>query len=295
MLRSRRVSFAVSTLLAGCLALSLEARTASAQAGEAFPACDALADFESADFGDSTTIDNPWFPLIPGTRYILQGFANRGGGELPHTVTFTVTDRTLTIDGVQTAVVLDEDVNQGVLSEIELAFFAQDGEQNVWSFGEYPEEFDEATGGYIAPNVWFAGEGEGEPAQAGVLVPGDPSKGTRWHLQGWSADIEFLDCAKVFKMGETLGNESCAGGVCEDVVVEQERSPLARQGGIQYKYYAPGVGLVQIDAVGDKENETLKLVERADVSGTDEWDRVLAEVDRLFDNACNRGFDLLCP
>jgi hypothetical protein len=295
MLRSQGISFAAATLLAGCLGLSLDARTASAQAGVAFPACAALADFESADFGDSTTIDNQWYPLIPGTQYVLHGFANRGGGELPHTVTFTVTDRTTIVDGVDTVVVLDEDVNQGVLSEIELAFFAQDGEHNVWSLGEYPEEFDEASGGFIAPSVWFAGEGEGEPAQAGVLVPGDPSKGTRWHLQGWSADIEFLDCGKVFKTHQTLGNENCAEGVCSGVIVEKERSPLARKGGIQYKYYAPGVGLVQIGAVGDKENETLRLVELTDVSGTAEWSRVLAEVDRLFGNACDAGYDLLCP
>ena len=295
MLSSRRISLAAATLLIGCLALSQHARTAMAQAGEAFPACDALAAIESADFGASIAIDNPWFPLIPGTQQVLQGFANRGGGELPHTVTFTVTDRTSIVDGVETVVVLDEDVNEGVLSEIELAFFAQDGEKNVWSFGEYPEEFDAETGGFIAPNVWFAGEGEGEPAQAGVLVPGDPSRGTRWHLQGWSADIDFLDCGQVFKMGQTLGNPNCANGVCKDVMVEKERSPLARQGGIQYKYYAPGVGLVQIGAVGDQENETLKLVARADIRGTAEWDRVLAEVDRLYDNACDRGFDLLCP
>jgi len=281
-------------LLAGCLVLPLGAGDAASQAGEAFPACDALAAFEDADFGQSTTIDGEWFPLLPGSQYVLRGFANRGGGELPHTVIFTVTDRTWVVDGVETVVVLDEDVNEGQLREIELAFFAQDGDRNVWSLGEYPEEFDEETGEFVAPSVWFAGEGEGEPAQAGVLVPGDPSQGTRWHLQGWSADIDFLDCGKVFKTGEMLANANCEGGVCEDVMIEKERSPLAHEGGIQYKHYAPGVGLVRISAVGDKENETLVLVSLTDVRGTAEWNRVLSEVDRLFDNACAGGFDTLC-
>jgi len=269
--------------------------TAGADRGEAFPSCKPLVDRADADFSNSTTIVGEWFPLIPGTQFILQGFADRGGGELPHTVTFTVTDRTLAIDGVETLAVLDEDVNEGQLVEEELAFFAADADQDVWSFGEYPEELDAATGEIVTPSVWFAGEGDGEKAEAGVLVPGDPSRGTDWYLQGWSADIEFLDCAKVFKIGVRLSNPNCRRGVCKHVMVEAERSPLAHQGGVQYKYYAPEVGLVQIDAVGDKENEILVLIAKRDITGTPEWGRVNAEVDRLFDNACTRGFDLLCP
>ena len=210
-------------------------------------------------------------------------------------MTSTVTDRTWTIDGVETLVVLDEDVNEGELVEQELAFFAADGDQNVWSFGEYPEELDPQTGEIVTPSVWFAGEGDQQEAQAGVLVPGDPSRGTNWHLQGWSADIEFLDCGKVLKTGQTLSNAKCGGGVCRGVVVEKEESPLAHAGGVQYKYYAPDVGLVQISAVGDKENETLVLIQKNDIIGTPEWDRVNAAVDQLFGNACDGGFDLLCP
>jgi hypothetical protein len=295
MLSSGRISSSAAILLAGCLALSLDARITWANAGEAFPACKEHADVENADFSASTAIDSPWFPLPPGTQVVLRGFANRGGGELPHTVIFTVTNRTLLVDGVETVVVLDEDVNEGLLAEIELAAFAQDGERNVWSFGEYPEEYDEESGEYIAESVWFAGEGEGEPAQAGVLVPGDPSRGTQWHLQGWSADIDFLDCGQVFKTGQTLQNPLCASGRCRNVMIEKEHSPLAHEGGVQYKYYAPGVGLVQVGAVGDKENETLVLVQRADIVGTPEWFRVLAETERLFANGCAAGYDLLCP
>ena len=63
---------------------------------------------------------------MPGTRLTLEGRANRGGGPLPHTVTFTVTDLTKVIAGVRTRVAWDVDVNEGELSETELAFFAQD-------------------------------------------------------------------------------------------------------------------------------------------------------------------------
>lgn len=289
----RCCSLALSSLSG--LLLCAAPGAAVADAGEAFASCKALADRDEADFSSSTSITGEWFPLVPGTQFVLRGFSNRGGGELPHTVTFSVSDWIVTIDGVDTVVVLDEDVNEGELVEEELAFFAADADQNVWSFGEYPEERDEETGEIVTPSVWFAGEGDEEPAQAGVLVPGDPSLGTAWHLQGWSADIEFLDCGKVFKTGVVLLNPNCGGGVCDDVMIEKERSPLAHEGGIQYKSYAPGVGLVQIDAVGDKENETLVLTEKRDILGTAEWIRVGSEVERLFGNACARGFDLLCP
>lgn len=299
MLNLRRTSLARVTSLAGFLLLSTSVGPAAmADPGEAFPACKELADFDDADFSDSTNIDNQWFPLVPGMQYVLQGFSNRGGGELPHTVTFTVTDLPWVINGVETVVVLDEDVNEDVLVEEELAFFAQDGEDNVWSLGEYPEELDEETGEIVTPSVWFAGEGEEELAQAGVLVPGDPQLGSPWHIQGWSPDIEFLDCAKVLKMDQMLSNPICAnGGVCEDVMLAKERSPLEHEGGLQLKYYAPGVGLVQVGAVGDPENETLVLVELRDVKSVDlmEWNRVLDEAESLFENACDAGFDVLCP
>src|SRR5262245_8686957 len=216
MLTSRCVSF--SRLTIPGLLLLVGPVTALADQGDAFPSCKSLADRAEADFTDSTAIVGDWFPLIPGTQFILQGFADRGGGVLPHTVTFTVTDRTLAIDGVETLAVLDEDVNEGQLVEEELAFVAADADENVWSFGEYPEERDAETGEIVTPSVWFAGEGEGEKAQAGVLVPGDPSRGTNWYLQGWSADIEFLDCAKAVKTELTLGNDNCKRGVCKHVM-----------------------------------------------------------------------------
>jgi hypothetical protein len=294
-----------TSFLAGFLLLSTGAGLeAAAEAGEALPACGALADFDSADFSSSTQIDSRWFPLIPGMQYVFRGFANRGGRELPHSVTFTVTDRTWVINGVKTRVVLDEDLNEGVLAEQELAFFAQDADANVWSVGEYPEERDEETGKIGAANVWLAGEGETEPAQAGVLVPGDPQMGLGWFLQGGPPEIELLHCAKVQKKGlelfvpietsESLTN--CVDGdICMDVMLASEKSSLDQEGDRQLKYYAPGVGRVQVGSVADPENETLALVELSDIRGTLEWTRVLYKTAELLENACNGGFTTLCP
>lgn len=277
---------------------------AAAKPGQSFPACGDLFDFDSADFSDSTNIDSEWFPLIPGMQYVFRGFSNRGEGELPHVVTFTVTDRTVVIDGVTSRIILDEDVNEEELVEQELAFFAQDAGANVWSMGEYPEERDEDTGELGAASVWLSGEGEEELAFAGILVPGDPQKGSGWFLQGWSPDIEFLDCAKVQKKGLSLSvpiesSEALANctdnDICTDVMQISERSPLDHEGGRQLKFYAPGVGLVKVGAVADPENETLALVEMNDIQTLDEWNRVLEKTAELLDNACDEGFTTLCP
>lgn len=205
------------------------------------------------DFAHSTSINNRFYPLRPGRQYVLEGRADRGGGVLPHRVVFTVTDLVKEIDGVKTVVLWDRDFSDGQLVEAELAFQAQDNYGNVWNLGEYPEEYDAGvfTG---APNTWISGL---FGSKGGILVNGDPRLGDKF-LQGVAPEIAFLDCAKVYKTGE---NTCVPTGCYENVLVIAERSPLEPGSGKQFKYYAPGVGNVQIGAVGDKEGETLVLVE----------------------------------
>jgi hypothetical protein len=82
-------------------------------------------EFRQSNFADSSNeVTNIFLPLTPGAQFIFQGSADRGGGLLDHQVIFTVTDLVRTIDGVNTVVVWDRDINNGVLQEAELAFFA---------------------------------------------------------------------------------------------------------------------------------------------------------------------------
>jgi hypothetical protein len=213
--------------------------------------CVQAVEFDSDEFPRRPKIDNKWLPLIPGTRLTLEGRADRGGGPLPHTVTFTVTDLTKVIDGVRTRVVWDVDVNEGELAEAELAFFAQDDDDNVWNLGEYPEEFED--GNFAgAPNTWIAGIAG---AQAGIHMLEHPRVG-RSYLQGFAPEIEFLDCATVMSRNEQL----CVPVACYDpLLLTHETSPLDPAGGLQTKYHAAGVGIVQIGALNDPEGETLVL------------------------------------
>jgi hypothetical protein len=211
-------------------------------------------DLPRAKFSDPMTIDNTWHPVAAGMQYVFEGEANRGDGERPHRVVFTVTDLTKKIDGVQTRVLWDRDINAGKLLEGELTFFAQDDAGNVWNFGEYPEEYDSRGRFDGAPDTWISGISR---AKAGILMRADPRPGTPSYLQGNAPDIGFGDTAKV----QQVGQRTCVPLACYDnVLVINETNPLERGNGHQLKYYAPGIGNVQVEPRGGKEHEVLVLV-----------------------------------
>jgi CzcA family heavy metal efflux pump len=211
-------------------------------------------DLDLKNFSDPTTIDNEWHPVAPGMQYVFEGRANRGSGARSHRVVFTVTDLTKKIDGVQTRVLWDRDINAGKLLEGELTFFAQDDDGNVWNFGEYPEQYDQNGRFDGAPDTWLSGLAN---AKAGILMRADPRPGTPSYLQGNAPDIGFGDTAKVQK----LGQRSCVPlGCYDDVLVIDETNPLEPDNGHQLKYYARGIGNVRVAPRGGDEREILVLV-----------------------------------
>ncbi|HEX5383353.1 MAG TPA: hypothetical protein VFW54_01820 [Propionibacteriaceae bacterium] len=174
----------------------------------------------------------------------------------------TVTDLTKVVDGVRAVVILEKDLNEGELQEAELNFQAEDNAGNIWNLGEYPEEYENGKFD-AAPDVWIAGTSDTEPGNSMV---GNPQLGSPEYLQGWSPEIEFLDCAKVAEMQQ----RTCVPASCyEDVMVTHERSPLEPESGYQLKYYAPGIGTVRVGAVGDPEGETLVLTKVSQLGPND--------------------------
>jgi hypothetical protein len=229
------------------------------------PTCAQATTFDPADFPSQPKIDNVLLPLVPGQRIVLEGRANRSGQPLPHQVTFIVTDLTKVMDGVRTQVVWDVDTNEDEVVESELAFFAQDTSKNVWNLGEYPEEYE--AGNFAgAPKTWIAGQDE---AQAGIHMLANPTvmdPAGLWYVQGFSPRIDFLDCARVAELNQSV----CVPASCYDnVLVTHETSPLDPESGIQTKYHAPDVGIVQVGALDDPEGETLVLAERGRLSSTE--------------------------
>jgi hypothetical protein len=214
--------------------------------------------FDRRNFSNPTKIDNPLSPLVPGTRYVHKGEANRGEGVQDHQVVQVVTDVTKVVNGIRTVVVWERDINSGEVVEAEIAFYAQDDDGNVWLVGEYPEEYEDGQF-QGAPSTWLAGLAG---ARAGVFMPAELTLGTPVYIQGLAPDVDFQDVAKVHE----VGREVCVPAGCfKDVTVIDEWDPLAQpKDGHALKFQAPGYGTVRVEPVGGEEQEVLVL----EASGT---------------------------
>ncbi len=211
-------------------------------------------DYDPSRFGDSTHIDNRWFPLRPGTRLDYRGSAIEDGRRERHSVIDIVTDLTKVVDGVRNVVVWERDYSGGRLVETELALYAQDRDGNVWQLGQYPEEWEQ--GRFVKAPAWVHGI---DGARAGIVMHARPRQGTPDYAEGFAPPpIRWIDRGRV----HLTGQRTCvAAGCYRDVLVveEFERSVL---GAFQDKYFAPGVGVVRVGWRGanDDSKEVLELV-----------------------------------
>ena len=213
-----------------------------------------LKEFDAANFGMSTVIDNAWYPLLPGTKWVYEGTTTEGDEVIPHRIEFTVTDLTKEIQGVRTVVAWIEDFSDGELVEKEIAFYAQDNDGNVWYLGEHPEEYED--GRLIAAPTWIAGYAG---AKAGIKMWADPYRPELpVYYQGWAPAVEWSDYAQV----DGVAQETCVPVGCYNYLLVLAESSLDEVGIYQIKSYALGVGEVRVGSRGDAESvEELELVE----------------------------------
>lgn len=183
---------------------------------------------DPADF--VATVDNPHFPLLPGTRWVMEG-DGRSEGEV---TTIQVTSEHETILGVVCTVVRDEVKAGGELRELTFDWYAQDTEGNVWYFGEDTAEYQ--NGEVVSTHgAWEAGV---DGAQPGIIMPADPVIGLTYRQEFYEGEAE--DLAKAVELSATA--ETPAGSY-EDVLVTEDWTPL-EPSLRERKFYAPGLGLV---------------------------------------------------
>jgi hypothetical protein len=259
-MRKLHIGVIFITLLIMLSAAACGAQSGSTEGGsehtQSAPLTGSAEDFKLAQFDDPTHIDNKWLPLTPGTQLVYEGSAIVDEeGRQPRRVVTTVTDLSKVIDGVRTLVISEEDYTAGQLSEPELAFFAQDNGGNVWLVGEYPEEYE--NGKFDKAPAWLSGQ---KGARAGITMLANPRLGTPAYAQGFAPPpIDFTDRARVYKTDQ----QTCVPVDCyKNVLVTEEFNP-DEPGAFQLKYYASGVGNVQVGWRGEKEEEkeTLELVD----------------------------------
>ena len=179
---------------------------------------------DPADFVED--IDNPYLPLVPGTRWVYEG-----GGER---VEVEVTDERRDVMGISAVVVRDVVHEDGELVEDTYDWFAQDVDGNVWYLGEDSREFED--GEMIGTEgSWEAGV---DGALPGIVMLADPEVGDAYRQEYYEDEAE--DLGEVHAVG---GSETVPAGTFEDLVVIREWNPLDPDV-VEDKYHAPGVGVV---------------------------------------------------
>ena len=176
------------------------------------------------------TIDNPYYPLKPGTVWTY------GGDE---TIEVTVTSDTKLILGVATTVVRDRGFVNGALVEDTFDWFAQDRQGNVWYFGEKTAEYRD--GKVISTRgSWTAGV---DGAQPGIVMLAQPQVGDAYRQEYYKGEAE--DMAEVTAV---TGKLTVSQGAYSDILVTEEWTPL-EPAVRERKTYGRDVGLIEARAI----------------------------------------------
>jgi hypothetical protein len=197
---------------------------------------------DPADF--STTIDNPYFPLIPGTVWVYTGIKD---GQRQRDVV-KVTNRTRVIMGVTCVAVSDIATHAGQLLEKTEDWYTQDKAGNVWYFGENTAEYEN---GKIktTEGSWQSGVKGAEPGIIMQAHPAVPDSYRQEYFKGQAEDMAWVvDLASPAK---------APYGTFRKTLLTLEWSRL-EPGVVDKKFYAPGVGVVlEVTASGPRERAEL--------------------------------------
>lgn len=191
-------------------------------------------------------VDNPYFPLVPGTTF---KFIEKSGKHTSENEV-TVTTDTKVILGVTCVVVRDVLREKGVLKEDTCDWYAQDRQGNVWYFGEDTKEFH-SNGKVDTEGSWEAGVGKGQP---GIIMWGNPVPGAPYRQEYGPGHAE--DMGQVVAVNDSVSVPYGSFGGC---VRTKEWSLL--EAGTDKKWYARGVGFIREEAA-DKGVVTLVSVTR---------------------------------
>jgi hypothetical protein len=175
-------------------------------------------------------IDNPDFPLTPGTTFIYAGQTTEG---FEHDE-FAVTHNTKVILGVTCVEVHDTVTLDGELTEDTLDWFAQDRDGNVWYFGENTHELEDGLITTIE-GTFTAGVNGDKP---GIIMKAHPAIGDFYRQEFSLENAE--DFAETVSLTESV---TVPAGSFTNCLKSKETTPLETDL-LEYKFYAPGVGNV---------------------------------------------------
>jgi hypothetical protein len=186
--------------------------------------------------GFSARIDNPWYPLEPGTTFVYKGTEN--GNTLRDVL--QVTHRTATIDGAPCVVVDDRLYANGRLEERTTDWYSQDSKGNVWYFGEQTASKLDKNGKPVTSGTWKAGV---DGAKPGIYMFANPRVGQGAQQEFYKGQAE--DHFQVLSVGSgvSVPYVSTKAGL-----LTKEWTPL-EPGVLDHKIYVRGVGTVLEETV----------------------------------------------
>jgi hypothetical protein len=189
---------------------------------------DYVVDIDPAEFVED--VDNPYLPLLPGTRWVYEGIED---GETER-VEVEVTDERRNVMGISAVVVRDVVYEDDEVVEDTYDWFAQDTAGNVWYLGEDSREFED--GELVSTEgSWEAGV---DGALPGIVMLAEPEVGVAYRQEFYEDEAE--DMAEVHAAG---ASETVPAGTFDDLVVIREWNPLEPDV-VEDKYHAAGVGVV---------------------------------------------------
>ncbi len=191
-------------------------------------------------FLPGATIDNQYFPMTDSITRIFVGEFEEDGEVFEESFELTNTGVGKTLLGVQTWTQTDLAFEGELKVEETKDYYAQDADGNVWYFGEDVTNFvyddDDILVSTNTSSSWLAGVNGALP---GLIMPADLTVGFSY-LQEWAVADDALDFATITGVGKTITIDM---GAFTNVVQILEGSLLDPEFR-EFKYYAPGIGLI---------------------------------------------------
>ena len=196
----------------------------------------------------TTKIDNPWWPMRPGSRWVYRETAPDGTRQR---VVVTVTRRTKRIaNGVTARVVHDVVTERGRPVEVTDDWYAQDRAGNIWYLGEFTKEYE--NGKFTTTKGSFEAGRDG--AQAGVIMPANPRPGLSYRQEYYKGHAE--DRGAIVSLGAQAEVPFGHFGKGK-VLMTKDVNPLEPKI-LEFKFYARGVGpVLAVGVSGGADREEL--------------------------------------
>jgi hypothetical protein len=204
-------------------------------------------DMSLTKFSNPTNITNPYFLFELGKTYVYEGKTDEGIETFEH----IISSQTKTVLGINCVVLDVKEWVNGKLVEHTYDWFAQDNEGNVWYMGEYVDNYDNNGKIVNHSGSWEAGI---DGAKAGITMFAKPVKGLKYRLEYYFNEAE--DEAEIIATDVTV---TVPLGTFKNCLQTRDFTALEPDAQ-EYKYYAPGIGLIKEYNIEDKTEASLKEI-----------------------------------